>query len=203
MENTNTPEVANNGVGNPAAAQPESQAANTMTPEALAEAFAKAINTRTERAERSVAKSFAEQYGMTEAEVTALLDKAKAEKAAAIPPEIQQQINAASERANNLLIAAEVKSLGAEMGLIDPDTALLLMKRDNVKVDAQGKVTGVQAALDELKGAKGYLFQTNGAWAQKQSGAPATMSMGEIAKMTDRDARKKAIAQNMSLFKKG
>ena len=97
MENTNitTPQVTGNGAGDPAATQPvNNQAANnTMTPEAIAEAFAKALNTRTDRAERSVARSFAEQYGMTEAEVTALLEKAKADKANAIPPDVQKQIN--------------------------------------------------------------------------------------------------------------
>ena len=95
MENTNNPnpQVTGNGAGDPAATQSvNNQAANnTMTPEAIAEAFAKALNTRTDRAERSVARSFAEQYGMTEAEVTALLEKAKADKANAIPPDVQKQ----------------------------------------------------------------------------------------------------------------
>ena len=77
---------------------PAAPAANPMTPEAIAEAFANAIAARTSRAERSVAKSFAEQYGLTEAEVTTLLEKAKADKAAAIPPEIQKQIDEAKER---------------------------------------------------------------------------------------------------------
>ena len=87
------PNPTSNGAGAaPAATQPANNpAANptvTMNPEELAQAFAKALNTRTDRAERSVARSFAEQYGMTEAEVTDLLEKAKADKT--IPPEVQK-----------------------------------------------------------------------------------------------------------------
>lgn len=204
--NTNVQDTSN-GTGAPAANQPVNQAANnTMTPEAIAEAFAKALNTRTDRAERSVARSFAEQYGMTETEVTALLEKAKADKAKAIPPEVQQQIDAAQEKANNLLIVAETKALCTELGIIDADVAFQLMDKTNVKVDEAGKVTGAKEALEALKAAKPFLAhqqQPSGAWGQKQSGAPAAMTKEEIAKMTDRDARRKAIADNMTLFKKG
>lgn len=204
MENTNPTNPSTNGGAEVAAAnQPERQAAPTMNPEALAEAFAKALNTRTDRAERSVARSFAEQYGMTESEVTALLEKAKADKAKAIPPEVQQQIDTANERANNLLITAEVKNIGSEMGLIDAETALLLLDRTNIKVNAEGTVTGVKEALEALKGSKAFLFGQAGAWGQKQGGSPATMSKSEIAQLKDRDERRKAIAANMNLFRKG
>lgn len=204
--NTNNTQVTGNGAGEPAATQPvNNQAASTMTPEALAEAFAKALNTRTDRAERSVARSFAEQYGMTEAEVTALLEKAKADKAKAVPPEVQQQIDAAQQKANNLLIVAETKSIGTELGFIDAEVAFQLMNKANVKVDEAGKVTGVKEALEALKAAKPFLAsqQPSGAWGQKQGGAPAAMTREEIAKLTDREARRKAISDNMTLFKKG
>lgn len=207
--NTMTPETTGNGAGGTTAAtQPVNTAANNtqMTPEALAEAFAKALNTRTDRAERSVARSFAEQYGMQESEVTALLEKAKAEKAKAIPTDVQKQIDAANKRANDIAIAAEVKTLCAEMGFIDADVAFQLMEKANVKVDEAGKVTGVKEALEALKTAKPFLTskpQPIGAWGQKQGGAPAAMTREEIAKLTDREARRKAIADNMTLFKKG
>lgn len=207
MENTNitTPQVTGNGAGDPAAIQPvNNQAANnTMTPEAIAEAFAKALNTRTDRAERSVARSFAEQYGMTEAEVTALLEKAKADKANAIPPDVQKQIDAATKRANDILITAEAKTISAELGFIDADVAFQLMDKANVKVDEAGKVTGVKEALEALKEAKPFLTgKQGGAWGQKQGGAPVAKTAAEIAKITDRDERRKAIADNMKLFKK-
>lgn len=205
MENTNiNPQVTGNGAGDPAATQPvNNQAANnTMTPEAIAEAFAKALNTRTDRAERSVARSFAEQYGMTEAEVTALLEKAKADKANAIPPDVQKQIDAANKRADDILIVAETKTISAELGFIDADVAFQLMDKTNVKVEA-GKATGIREALEALKEAKPFLTgKHGGAWGQKQGGAPVAKTAAEIAKITDRDERRKAIADNMKLFKK-
>ena len=63
-------------------------------------------------------------------------------------------------RANELLIAADVRNTGAVMGLIDAETALLLLDRTNVKVDDKGAVTGVKEALEALKTAKPYLFGT-------------------------------------------
>ena len=71
---------ADGGEGAGAANEPANQPAppppaQTMDPDAMASAFVKALTAPTDRAERSVAKSFAEQYGLTEAEVTALLEK--------------------------------------------------------------------------------------------------------------------------------
>lgn len=206
-DNTNTTNPTSNGAGGaPAATQPvNTPAANTtMSPEALAEAFASALDKRTNRAERSVARSFAEQYGMTEAEVTALLEKAKADKAKAIPPEVQQQIDAAQEKANNLLIVAETKSISAELGFIDADVAFQLMDKANVKVDEAGKVTGVKEALEALKTAKPFLatqHQTTGAWGQKQ-GAGAPLTKEQILDIKDPVKRQKAIAENLGLFGK-
>lgn len=153
--------------------EPSGTNPSPMTPEALAKAFTDALSVRQTRAERSVAKSFAEQYGLSESEVTGLLEKAQAEKARQLPPEVQKQIDDANRKAQGLLIAAEVKSAGAEMGLIDPDAALMMIDRTRVKVDADGKVTGVKEALEALKGSKGYLFGQQAAWGQKQSGTAA------------------------------
>lgn len=60
---------ADGGEGAGAAGQPEA------APKSENQPAPKALTARTDRAERSVAKSFAEQYGLTEAEVTALLEK--------------------------------------------------------------------------------------------------------------------------------
>lgn len=210
-DNTTNPAAVDNGVNSAAAQQPATSNAattttsptQTMTPEAIAEAFAKALTARTDRAERSVARSFAEQYGMTETEVTALLEKAKADKASAIPPEVQKQIDDARKSANELLIAAEVKSIGAEMGLLDAETAMMIMDRANVTVAENGAVTGVKESLEALKTSKGFLFgqHTAGAWGQKQSGTAARMTKEEIAKITDPAKLRAAIAENLDLFK--
>ena len=207
-DNTNTTNPTSNGAGAaPAATQPvNTPAANpTMSPDAIAEAFAKALDNRTNRAERSVARSFAEQYGMDEAEVTALLEKAKAEKAKAIPPEVQKQIDEAQQKANNTLIIAETKAVCAQLGFLDADDAYTLMDKTNVKVEADGKVTGVKEALEALKTAKPYLAaqpqQNTGAWGQKQGGG-APITKEQIMQIKDPAKRQKAIAENLSLFQK-
>ena len=206
--NTMTPETTGNGAGGTTAAtQPVNTAANNtqMTPEALAEVFAKALNTRTDRAERSVARSFAEQYGMQESEVTALLEKAKAEKAKAIPADVQKQIDAANKRANGILIAAEAKTLSKEMGFIDADVAFQLMDKTNVKVDEAGTATGIKEALEALKTAKPFLVsqQPGGAWGQKQGGNSPALTKADIMKIKDPVERQNKIAQNLALFQKG
>lgn len=135
------------------------------------EAVLRAVEARTQRAEKSVLKSLADQYGLNEAEVTALLDKAKADKAKELPAEAKRQIAEAQEKANNVLIAADVRTVGAEMGLVDADTAMLLMDKSKLTVDGT-KVTGTKEALEALKAAKPFLFakKDEGAWGQKQTG---------------------------------
>ena len=138
------------------------------------EAVLRAVEARTQRAEKSVLKSLADQYGLNEAEVTALLDKAKADKAKELPAEAKRQIAEAQEQAKSVLIAADVRTVGIELGLLDVDTALVLMDKSKVSVDGT-KVNGTKEALEALKTAKPFLFKANdnGAWAQKQTGQPS------------------------------
>lgn len=138
------------------------------------EAVLRAVEARTQRAEKSVLKSLADQYGLNESEVTALLDKAKADKAKELPAEAKRQIEEAQEQAKSVLIAADVRSVGVELGLLDVDTALILMDKSKVSVEGT-KVNGVKEALEALKASKPFLFKAsdNGAWAQKQTGQPA------------------------------
>ena len=146
-----------------------------QTTEALVQTLLHAIDSRQQRAEKSVLRSMAQQYGLEEAELSAMLDEARQRKQAQLPPQVQQQLDQANERANRLLIAAEIKSLGAAMGLIDPEAALQLMNRDGVTVDDKGAVSGAQEALNALKESKPYLFTQapqRGSWGQPH-GAPA------------------------------
>lgn len=140
--------------------------------EDLAATLIKAVEARVGRAERSTVRSIAEQYGMREDELNAILTKARAEKARELPEDAKKQIAAAMETANNRLIAAEVTSVGASMGLIDTEAALAFINREKVKVDEKGAVTGVKEALEALRDTKGYLFGHTGAWGQKQGEAP-------------------------------
>ncbi len=147
---------------------PPSQPANapaaapaSAKPEEIATAFLAALEKRTQRVETGVAKSFAEQYGMSESELATILDKAKAEKASKLPEAALKQITEATEKANARLIAAEIKLQGATMGLIDPDVASQLIDRKGIKVGDDGTVTGVKEALEALKQQKAYLYGAN------------------------------------------
>lgn len=126
--------------------------------EDIAAALLTALETRQQRTERSVAKSFSEQYGLSETEISDILARAKAEKEAKIPEAAQAEITKQLERANGLLIAADVRAKGAALGLVDADTALLLLDKSKIKVDDKGVVTGTEDALKDLQASKAYLF---------------------------------------------
>lgn len=126
--------------------------------EDIAAALLTALETRQQRTERSVAKSFSEQYGLSETEISDILARAKAEKEAKIPEAAQAEITKQLERANGLLIAADVRAKGAALGLVDADTALLLLDKSKIKVDDKGVVTGTEDALKALQASKAYLF---------------------------------------------
>ena len=124
--------------------------------EDIAAALLTALETRQQRTERSVAKSFSEQYGLSETEISDILARAKAEKEAKIPEAAQAEITKQLERANGLLIAADVRAKGAALGLVDADTALLLLDKSKIKVDDKGIVTGTEEALKDLQSSKAY-----------------------------------------------
>ena len=150
------PAPAEPATGAPATPSPSGSA--SASPEAIASAVMAAIESRQKRAEGGVVKSMAEQYGMQEEELTQLLEQERQRRATQLPPEQQRIVDEQLARANGLLIAADVRTTGAAMGLVDADAALLLLDRTNVKVDEKGAVTGVKEALEALKTAKPYLF---------------------------------------------
>lgn len=130
----------------------------TPKAEDIAESLINALENRAKRAETSVIRSFSEQYGLSEDEIKTVLSNAKAERDKKIPAAAQAEIDKQQQRVNNLLITAELKAKGAEMGLVDTDTAMLLLDKEKVKVEDNGTVTGVEDALKALKEAKPYLF---------------------------------------------
>ena len=143
--------------------QNSQQAGNAGTPtqpkaEDIANALLSALEARTARAEKGVVKSFSEQYGLSDAEINAILAKAKAEKDAKIPEAAQAAINAKEEKIKQMLISAEIKTKGTALGLLDADTALLLVDKSKVTVDENGAVKGIDEALTALKESKPFLF---------------------------------------------
>ena len=153
------------------AATPVPKAASA---EDIAAAVLKAVGDRTSRAETGVVKSMAEQYGMTEDALKAVLDKHKADQAAKLPEAAQKQIDAAKAELQKYKLAAEVAKEGAALGLLDPEVAMSLLGEDATKTNDKGEFTGLKAALEKLKETKPYLFgatQKPGAMAQRVSGA--------------------------------
>ena len=158
---------------NPAATeQPPTPPAQGSDPNAIVSALMSALESRQQRVERSVTRDMAAQYGMTEDELTTLLNTHRAEKAKQLIPEAQKQLDAANARVQSLLLQNEVTRLGTAMGLVDADAAMLLMDRTKIKTEGE-VINGVQDALDALKTSRPYLFgaqqqPTSQAWGQQQ-----------------------------------
>lgn len=173
-----TPTLYRDEAGNPAGspAVAPATAPKAASPEDIAAAVLKAVGDRTSRAETGVVKSMAEQYGMTEDALKAVLDKHKAEQAAKLPETAQKQIDAAKAELQKYKLAAEVTKEGAALGLLDADVAMTLLGEDATKANDKGEFTGLKAALEKLKETKPYLFgatQKPGAMAQRVSGGTA------------------------------
>ena len=141
---------------------PKAQTETRQQPDAgeFADALMKALEDRTCRAEKGVLKSMAEQYGFTEDEAKTIMEKAKAEKAAQLPENVQKLLDEANAKVRRMQISAEVAKVGTELGLLDSDVALQLLPADAVKINTKGEVTGVRDALEALKKEKPYLFGT-------------------------------------------
>lgn len=125
---------------------------------ALTTSLLNALGARQERAENAVIRSFAEQNGVSESDLKQIVADWKKEKDSKPTEAQQKQIDAALDRANSLLISAEVKSVGASMGLKDAEVALSLLDRSKITVKDDGKVEGVKDQLEALKKSKDYLF---------------------------------------------
>lgn len=75
---------------------------------------------------------------------------------------IEAERDAVTTRANDRLIRAEVKSVAADLGVVDADAAYSLMNRDGVTVNDDGDVAGVKEALEALLTSKPYLKKSDG-----------------------------------------
>lgn len=148
----------------------------------FATALVRALEGRERRFEGGVVRSVADQYGVPEDEAKAELERYKAEKANKLPEAAQKLVDEANARAEAVQVNAEIRAMGAAMGLLDAEAALVLLpkaERDKIKVTDAG-VTGVKEALESLQKAKPYLFGTAkpAAMAQRVAGAPPAALSG-------------------------
>lgn len=154
-------------------AQGGASANGGQTVEQIVAAAMAAVEARQQRAGNSAIKSMAEQYGMSADELTTLLDKAKAEKAKQLPPDVQKQLDDAKAQLEAYKINAEAAKVGAELNVVDLEVALTLIDKSKVKITDKG-VTGLKEELEALKGKKPYLFaeqKKGGAWGMQRNGS--------------------------------
>lgn len=154
----------------PSTAQPTTAAPSQPSAAEVAQALMKALDERSQRAERSISKSIAEKYGMTEDEINSILAAEKKKRDAALPAAVQRQLDAAMKAANDKLIAAEIRVQASALGFLDSDDALALIDRTGIKIDDKGEVTGVAEALKALAEKKPHLIKQDngpGAWGQR------------------------------------
>ena len=152
----NTQQAAGNSQD---AAQTQQTGGNAQSADSIAAALMAALDQRQQRAERSVINSFAQQSGVSPEELTRLVNDYKAQQAAAIPADVQQRIDERMKTADNRLISAEVRAVGAGLNIIDIDAAFALMDKSGVKIGDDGTVSGVQEALEALTQAKPWLVK--------------------------------------------
>ena len=81
----------------------------------------------------------------------------EAEKLEARALEAERKAASAAEQVSTAMIASDVKVRASQLGIIDPDAALLLVDRTNVKYSEDSGVTGVEDALTQLLEDKPYL----------------------------------------------
>lgn len=93
---------------------------------------------------------------------------------------------AATEKANQRLIRAEVKVLAKDLGIVDPEAAFALADLSKVQVAEDGTVSGVREALEALAKAKPYLIGKSG---QVGSGSNPGTSTGNAQTFTREQLR--------------
>ena len=93
-------------------------------------------------------KAAIEKLNMTEA------DRLKLEK-----EELQKITDSKVEAANKKLIKFEVKQMSEKLGFIDSDIAMLLLNNENIEVDDEGNITGVEQELKRIMQLKPHLVK--------------------------------------------
>jgi hypothetical protein len=125
--------------------------------ERIADSLAAALENRRQRAERSVINSFARQNNLTPEALAEFLRQREERLGDPLPDGLRETVDRRLRAADDRLIHAEIRDVGAQLGLIDPDAAFALMDKSAVSVADDGTVLGVRESLDELLRHKPYL----------------------------------------------
>ena len=73
----------------------------------------------------------------------------------------ERRENAATSEIADALISSDVKVRAAQMGIVDPDAAFVLLDRKGINYDSENGVTGVEDALTALVESKPWLRSNN------------------------------------------
>ena len=122
-----------------------------------------------------------EKYKLEKAEVEALKASAEKDKQAII--EKASAVESRNKMLENKLLDSELKSQAQAAGLSDLDFVQLIDKKDIKVVD--GKVEGVEQAINDFKTRKPDLFRTA---KQTQTAKAAPMNQGSAAPASGKDA---------------
>ena len=133
MENMENQNAQNNGT----------QVISDEDAQRIADSLAAALDNRRQRAERSVINSFARQNNLSPEILEGFLQQRSERRGETIPDDVQAMIDRRFKQADERLINAEIKEIGAQLGLIDAQAALAMMDRSGVRVANDGSVTGV------------------------------------------------------------
>ena len=125
--------------------------------ERIADSLAAALDSRRQRAERSVINSFARQNNLSTELLESLIRQRSQRQSPSIPADVQAIIDKKLRDADDRLIRAEIRNAGSQLGLIDSDAAFALMDKSAVGVGDDGSVYGVRESLAELLKDKPYL----------------------------------------------
>lgn len=84
------------------------------------------------------------------------LEKLKLEK-----EESDKKLIEATNRSNQMLIQSKVVSIASKLKIRDPEAAFILMDKDDVSIDDNGKVLGIENSLKALIKEKPYLLDSS------------------------------------------
>ncbi len=133
------------------------QAISEADAERIADSLAAALDNRRQRAERSVIHSFAQQNSISPDLLEDILRQRREREKAALPDDVQAVIDRRLKEADDRLISAEIREVGAQLGLIDTEAAFALMDKSDIHIGDDGSVSGVRESLQALLRHKPYL----------------------------------------------
>jgi hypothetical protein len=107
------------------------------------------------RINKAIKKTREELEAEKKKESLSELERLKLEK-----EESDQKLIEATNRSNQFLIQSKVVSIASKLKIRDPEAAFILMDKDDVSIDDNGKVLGIENSLKALIKDKPYLLDS-------------------------------------------